>query len=209
MTFSKWPVHYLVCYAFHGPPPGPEFDSVDHIDRVRHDNKASNLRWATRQMQADNGASKGVEWYDVETNSVIASYASAAAAERETGITNQQISLACTLARRVDKGVVVTCGERGRSFRFVGLTNLMKRRIRELYLFTDKHRKPNKVYAAKRHGGKFIYWMFIKTLHQRTKTYTKTFKDKSLCERYNLEWHSADLIQRYWRIRKAYPLAKR
>jgi hypothetical protein len=53
-------VHVLVCRAFHGPPPTPEH-TVDHIAkydgdwrRERSDNRAENLRWATKQQQAEN-----------------------------------------------------------------------------------------------------------------------------------------------------------
>jgi hypothetical protein len=42
-----------VCWAFHGPPPSPEY-TVDHIDRDRANNRAFNLRWATRSEQQMN-----------------------------------------------------------------------------------------------------------------------------------------------------------
>jgi hypothetical protein len=41
-------VHRLVCEAFHGPKPSWEYE-VAHSDHVRHNNAASNLRWATHQ----------------------------------------------------------------------------------------------------------------------------------------------------------------
>ncbi|BDM70577.1 hypothetical protein HEK616_40640 [Streptomyces nigrescens] len=54
-------VHTLVAEAFHGPRPAPDFD-VDHVNRVRDDNRASNLRW---RLAADNrrygGGGKGVD----------------------------------------------------------------------------------------------------------------------------------------------------
>lgn len=40
--------HRLVCRAFHGPPPTPEHTDVCHINGVKNDNRASNLRWGTR-----------------------------------------------------------------------------------------------------------------------------------------------------------------
>ena len=206
MHTSKWSVHYLVCYAFHGPPPSPAHGSVDHINRVRSCNRADNLRWATKQMQADNGLSKGVEEYNLETSEVVNTWISAAAAERETGIANQSISMACTLTRNKDKGFLVSLGPRKSGFRFTGLTSLMKRRTRELYLFTDKFRLPNGIHPIKRHGGQFTYYMFTKTLGGRTRTYTKTYKDREACVAYNKAWHAAYLIQRYWRIRKAFPI---
>jgi hypothetical protein len=45
--------HIVVCTAFHGQKPGPDY-TVDHIDRNRTNNAASNLRWATRAQQRAN-----------------------------------------------------------------------------------------------------------------------------------------------------------
>lgn len=58
--------HRLVCLAFHGePPPGHE---VAHSNGVRDDNRASNLRWATRReniedMRAHGTMSRGDDHY--------------------------------------------------------------------------------------------------------------------------------------------------
>ncbi len=38
-------IHRLVCEAFHGDPNGLE---VNHINGIRHDNRAANLEWVTR-----------------------------------------------------------------------------------------------------------------------------------------------------------------
>lgn len=40
-------VHRLVCEAFHGPPVGERCEAA-HGNGVRDDNRAANLRWATR-----------------------------------------------------------------------------------------------------------------------------------------------------------------
>lgn len=45
-------VHVLVCRAFHGEP--KEGETVDHINRIKHDNRVSNLRWATKKLQQAN-----------------------------------------------------------------------------------------------------------------------------------------------------------
>jgi hypothetical protein len=46
-------VHYLVCLAFHGPPP-MEGMTPDHINNDKNDDSADNLRWATDTEQAEN-----------------------------------------------------------------------------------------------------------------------------------------------------------
>lgn len=46
-------VHRLVCSAFHGNPHDKEM-SVDHINRDKADNRASNLRWSTPSQQGSN-----------------------------------------------------------------------------------------------------------------------------------------------------------
>lgn len=43
--------HRLICEAFHGPPPFPKA-MVDHIDRTRTNNHASNLQWVSRSENA-------------------------------------------------------------------------------------------------------------------------------------------------------------
>ena len=62
-------VHTLVCQCFH---PNPERKpTVDHSNRIRTDNRASNLRWATRKEQVENNSFTlshknrfGVRWCD-------------------------------------------------------------------------------------------------------------------------------------------------
>lgn len=46
-------VHQLVAFAFLGPPLSPDA-TVDHINRIKTDNRACNLRWATRAEQSAN-----------------------------------------------------------------------------------------------------------------------------------------------------------
>ena len=46
-------VHHLVARAFHGVP-GEDEVSVDHIHRNTQDNRANQLRWATRKTQREN-----------------------------------------------------------------------------------------------------------------------------------------------------------
>ena len=51
-AFEKY-VHQLVMEAF-GPPRQCASDTIDHIDRVRHNNHISNLRWASKSLQTSN-----------------------------------------------------------------------------------------------------------------------------------------------------------
>lgn len=46
-------VHILVCLAFHGVRPSMMHE-VDHINHVRDDNRAENLRWVTRKQNIQN-----------------------------------------------------------------------------------------------------------------------------------------------------------
>ena len=45
--------HRLVAQYHMPPKPGPDFQ-IDHINRVRHDNRLENLRWVTRSENCDN-----------------------------------------------------------------------------------------------------------------------------------------------------------
>lgn len=47
-------VHILVATAFCPSPPTADHDSVDHINRIRSDNRATNLCWATKIEQGAN-----------------------------------------------------------------------------------------------------------------------------------------------------------
>lgn len=62
-------VHRLVLEAFIGPPPNPECNTVDHINRERSDNRLVNLRWASRSEQMYNSSrSKKVVMMDMDEN---------------------------------------------------------------------------------------------------------------------------------------------
>ena len=45
--------HLLVAREFLPPKPGPDYQ-IDHINRVRHDNRVENLRWVTRAENCKN-----------------------------------------------------------------------------------------------------------------------------------------------------------
>ena len=46
-------VHRIVCRAFNGLPPADK-PFVDHINRIRHDNRPENLRWVSYKENNDN-----------------------------------------------------------------------------------------------------------------------------------------------------------
>ena len=95
-------VHRLVMEAFGPPRPGPDF-TVDHVNRVRHDNQIANLRWASKQQQNDNHSKKR-KCEDHHMKRPVAAifpngkkvrFESAAAAQKETGVDYRRISEAC------------------------------------------------------------------------------------------------------------------
>lgn len=45
--------HRLVALHHMPPKPGPDYQ-IDHINRVRHDNRLENLRWVTRSENCEN-----------------------------------------------------------------------------------------------------------------------------------------------------------
>ena len=51
---KQFKVHRLVCFAFHGDTHREWLDSVDHINQDPEDNRASNLRFTTSQLNAYN-----------------------------------------------------------------------------------------------------------------------------------------------------------
>ena len=51
---KSFPVHRLVCIAFHGIKGYEQGLFVDHIDTNRANNNASNLRWVTPKENANN-----------------------------------------------------------------------------------------------------------------------------------------------------------
>jgi hypothetical protein len=94
----KYNVHYLICLAFNGKPPGIYGSeiTVDHIDRNRVNNKPSNLKWATRIEQATNTIKvRKVRAIYVDTNEIIGTYNSASEAGRVHNVDKSQISKVC------------------------------------------------------------------------------------------------------------------
>ena len=95
-------VHRLVMEAFGTPQPGPGC-TIDHINRVRHDNRIDNLRWATAAEQNSNQKRKRENVETAHTRPVRATFpddsvlefANAVVAGASTGVDPRRISEAC------------------------------------------------------------------------------------------------------------------
>ena len=61
-------VHQIICRAFHGLPPEDK-PFCDHINRIRDDNRSSNLRWTSSKGNCDNQAKvdQALEKYGVRS----------------------------------------------------------------------------------------------------------------------------------------------
>lgn len=98
---KNYSVHRLVAEAFI---PNPDnLPTVDHINRIRTDNRVDNLRWADYKLQQDNAdrkkqakaLSKPVQQYTKDMV-LVAEYPSANEAERQTGIHHSNIINCCS-----------------------------------------------------------------------------------------------------------------
>lgn len=86
--------HTLVCFAFNGPPPAEEY-TADHRNHNIVDNRAVNLRWKTKEGQANNmGHTQKVMATNVDTGEET-TYESISAAAREMEVCGSTIRNAC------------------------------------------------------------------------------------------------------------------
>jgi hypothetical protein len=87
-------VHRLVCEAFHGPHPDPTY-TVDHIDRNRINNDATNLRWASKSEQRRNASDIKMVQVSDDSDNIIAIFETITNAERVLKIDNRLIKKKC------------------------------------------------------------------------------------------------------------------
>lgn len=107
---KKYSVHVLVAKMFHINDDPINKTTVDHINRIRYDNRASNLRWATRSEQNKNrivtktdALKKEVAQYDLNGN-LIKIWKSLIDAANELNISSCNIGLACRETERTAYG---------------------------------------------------------------------------------------------------------
>lgn len=100
---KKYLIHILVCTAFHGlPPPDMKDPTVDHRDRQRGNNSATNLTWASRAQQGLNReTTRKVLGFLLRDNSTtFGPYNSIKQAGKALNVDNSSISKCCKGIRR-------------------------------------------------------------------------------------------------------------
>lgn len=108
-------VHRIVQVLFNDPSLSNWFEGaeVDHINRTRSDNRASNLRWADRSLQNKNKGERvwshyhlpAVLAWHVQTD-VVTRHATTGEAAEHTGVHSTNISACCNGRQRSAKGYV-------------------------------------------------------------------------------------------------------
>jgi|SaaInlV_125m_DNA_1040241.scaffolds.fasta_scaffold49216_2 hypothetical protein len=103
-------VHVLVLRAFVGEKPS-EDHTVDHINRIRHDNRVCNLRWATRVEQVENSGKRNPNTANIARRvrlvkmGTSTEFSSVSDAAKKLGIDHRSICIALKKQRVEDDGV--------------------------------------------------------------------------------------------------------
>lgn len=96
---QQFRAHYVICYAFHGAPPGIYGRGAitpDHKDRNCMNNDADNLHWATHAVQSRNKRTvKIVRAIDACTGNIIGEWSCYVDASRELSIDKSSIGRVC------------------------------------------------------------------------------------------------------------------
>jgi lambda repressor-like predicted transcriptional regulator len=94
-------LHRIIAFTFLGPPPDKlSVYTVDHINRNKEDNRATNLQWATPQEQL---ANREMSWYQLQTTDGR-TFSSVAQLAKDTNIQGKALR---TQLRQTVKGNVV------------------------------------------------------------------------------------------------------
>lgn len=152
-------IHIWVCIEFNGPKPGPEY-SVDHINRNRKDNRACNLRWATRTEQNRNkSCCIELEQFNFYNNEIIL-----------TGILQDIITKSYRCKSRTYSDLFLYTKQRDWICRPLKISvNLKKKHLfNNIYIFLQDFKKTNR-YAIVKNG----------TLGQINIPYTKFYKSST------------------------------
>lgn len=124
---TTFKVHRLVAKAFL---PNPDnLTEINHINENKQDNHINNLEWCSRQYNCIYGTapkrralacSKAIEQIDMDTNEVVAVFASASEASRKLGFTRVGIQRCCVKRQ-------ISC--QGYYWRFLGDTTSPKKHM--------------------------------------------------------------------------------
>lgn len=90
---KKLKVHRLVAQAFIDNP--HNFETVNHLDEVKVNNKADNLEWLSLADNIRYSHCKPVEMYDLKSGRLLCTFNSLTECSRLTGFDDSTISKAC------------------------------------------------------------------------------------------------------------------
>lgn len=112
---KQYQVHYIVCRAFHGDPPGDWETgriSVNHRNTFHDDNNSDNLEWSTPQLQAEGKKNMKVTLGKYVDNEEWLEFPTMTAAGKYFNVSNQLVSKVCNGETAMPDGVELKFKER-------------------------------------------------------------------------------------------------